>query len=387
MKYFPKYSRADVDKDIPDYAFVAITNDEVFQSGMNGQVLILNDVVKNSVINKEWNGKYLDFEHEAQTNRDNFTKYGVIVDSFINDEGFIDNRGKERQPVNDGNHVMYAICELNDNGKNLLKKYGTEELSSSCFYSYDDDNGEAGANQSCPDGQVVVVKDIKPISLSLLKPQTEPRIKIEEPYVINSLEKQLDNNLNSLQQRNNCFMDNEGLKTLMDGINTTIKNVANFASNKQANECEDKKVDNSDCNNEETTEEIKKEEMKEEVKNEEVKEEEKKEDIKEEEKKVVNHDELLYNILSALEGLKDVALRIENKLTSAEPEIKKEEVVEEKVENAEGLTEQDKEEIKEEVKDEIKKEIKEEVKEEVKDIENKSVANSVKKSIVFKMFK
>ena len=109
MKYFPKYSRADVDKDIPDYAFVAITNDEVFQSGRNGQVLILNDVVKNSVINKEWNGKYLDLEHEAQTNRDNFTKSGAIVDRFIKDEGFIDKSGIERHQVNDGNHVMYNI--------------------------------------------------------------------------------------------------------------------------------------------------------------------------------------------------------------------------------------------------------------------------------------
>jgi len=239
------YANVDLNKDVPDYAFVAIgdTSDTQYNQNLKEELMFKreygkhNNIFVETVMNGGYDNKPLDIQHEA-ARTDNFTIYGYFEPNtyFINDKGFVDNVGKVHKASEGQFPTIYQVVKLTDEGKKLItsEKY----LTTSSYFSYEDDNGDVDHNHGNENRIIKYVTKIYPKTVSFLLKNKEPKIKISpnDKYVVcsKSQEKQF------FGENNNLILDNKDLffnKSIIN--NMSVNNIdLNEDENKVANPLE-----------------------------------------------------------------------------------------------------------------------------------------------------
>ena len=303
-----------------DYVIVMLGDTSPVIQTEEGTVIFKDNDFKKSVDNGAWKNSFLEENHNSfyatqglfnkmsdKEKQEIKNKYsiGEPVYTFENIDGFIDLSGKKIQPkkLND-NNVFYGVFKLNDNGKEAIAKNRGKKIKTSSYFTYSTDEGEEARNHGATNDNVVIGKDIQPISISLLTNGKEPNIKIKEDYcrgVSLNEKKNIDKYIFLLSSYIDINMSDENIiKEEIDGkalfeklevlqrgheeIKEALKSLSEALA-KSVNQAKDEEVkeDIENSKNEETKEETKNaknEETKEEVensKNEEVKEETKEE--------------------------------------------------------------------------------------------------------------
>ena len=290
-----------------DYIIVMLGDTSpVIQTG-EGMVIFKDNDFKKSVENGDWYNSFLEENHNSfyasrglfnkmseQEKREIKNKYslGEPVYTFENIDGFIDLSGKEIQPekLND-NNVFYGVYKLNDKGKEVITNNRNKKIKTSSYFNYSTDEGEEAKNHGATNDNVVIGKNIKPISISLLTNGREPNIKIKEDYcrgVSLNEKKNIDKYIFWFSKNNAINMDNENIvkeeidgkvlfeklevlqrgheeiKEMLKSLGEALVNSVNQAKNEEVKE-ETENAKNEEVKEE--TENAKNEEVKEETEN------------------------------------------------------------------------------------------------------------------------